>query len=76
MKPLLENKNDKSARVNIFSELMLTDKFRHYLRLNAASYIDFDYLFIDYLYIYIYITYILIAYTSYITYTYDYKALY
>ena len=38
MKPCQKNRNDKSARVNIFSELMLTAKFFHYLRMNAIWY--------------------------------------
>ena len=62
MKPWLKNRNDKSACDNIFSELLLTDKFRHYLRMNATSdcwlYIDF---------------YTLITYAFYITYTYNYE---
>ena len=54
MKPGLKNTNDKSACVNIFSELLLTEKFRYYLRRNATSYND-----------HILITYhILIAYIS------------
>ena len=38
VKPWLKNRNDKSTRVNIFSELLLTEKFRHYLGMNAISY--------------------------------------
>ena len=40
MKPWLQNRNDKSAYNNIFSELLLTDKeeFRRYLRMNPTSY--------------------------------------
>ena len=38
MRPWLKNRNNKSAFVNIFSELLLTDKFWHYLQMNAASY--------------------------------------
>ena len=34
----LKNKNNKSACVNIFSELLLTDKFRHYLGMKTTSY--------------------------------------
>ena len=51
--------SDKSAGVNTFSELLLTDEFRHFLGMSAPSYINFH---------------ILITYTSYITYTYDYTA--
>ena len=36
MKPWLKNRNNKSAWVKIFSELLLTDKFRHYFPLNAT----------------------------------------
>ena len=50
MKPWWKNRNDTSACVNIF-KFLLTDKFRHYLRMNAISYygaqIDF-YKFITY----------------------------
>ena len=56
MKPWMKKRNDKSAWVNIFSELLLDDKFWQYLQVNATSYIDF---------------YTLITYTSYITYTYN-----
>ena len=38
MKPCQKNRNDKSVRVNIFSELLLRAKFFHYLRMNAISY--------------------------------------
>ena len=40
MKPWLENRNDKSAYNNIFSEFLLTDKeeFRRYFLMNTASY--------------------------------------
>ena len=38
MKPWLKNRNDKIACVDIFSELLLTDKFQHYLQMNATSY--------------------------------------
>ena len=38
MKPWLRNRNDKSSCVNIFSELLLINKFRHDLRMNATSY--------------------------------------
>ena len=45
MKPWLKNRNGKSAFVKMFSELLLTEKFQHYLRMNATSfyrsYIDF-----------------------------------
>ena len=62
MKPWLKYRNDKSACDNIFSELPPTDKFRHYLWMNAASYywscINF---------------YTLITYAFYITYTYNYE---
>ena len=37
MKPCLKNKNDKSACANKFSELLLTDKFQHYLPMYATS---------------------------------------
>ena len=37
MKPWLKNGNYKSACVNIFSELLFTEKFRDYLRINATS---------------------------------------
>ena len=57
MKPWMIKRNDKNAWVNIFSELLLDDKFWQYLQVNATSYIDF---------------YTLITYTSYITYTYNY----
>ena len=43
-----ENRNDKSAQVNIFSELLLTDNVRHYLLMNGTtSYIDFYTLITD-----------------------------
>ena len=74
MKSWLRNRNDQSARVNIFSELLLTVKFRHYLRMYTTSYVDFDYLYIDYLYTHTYITYTMITYTSCITCTYNYTA--
>ena len=32
----LKNKNNKSACVNVFSELLLTGKFPHYFRINAT----------------------------------------
>ena len=42
MKPWLKNVNDKSVyvHINIFPELILTDKgeFRRYLRINTTSY--------------------------------------
>ena len=37
MIPWFKNKNDRSACANMFSELPLTYKFRHYLRANATS---------------------------------------
>ena len=53
-----ENRNDKTARMNIFSDFLITDKFEHYPRMNATlynwSYTDF---------------YILITNTSFIAYT-------
>ena len=58
-----QNRNDKSACVNIFSELLLTTKFQHYLRMNATSYF---WSYTDF--------YTLITYTCYITYTYNYTA--
>ena len=60
MKSWLKKRNDKSACVSIFLELQLTDKFRHYLRMNATSYY---WSYIDF--------YTLITYTSYITCTYN-----
>ena len=57
IKQWLTNMHGKIAWINIFLELMSTDKFRHYLRMNATPYIDF---------------YTLITFTSYITYTYNY----
>ena len=41
MKPWLKHRNDKKVCVSLFSELRLTDKFQHYLRMNATSYNDF-----------------------------------
>ena len=41
MKPSLKKRNNKSAWVNIFSELLLTEKFQHYFWMNATSYIYF-----------------------------------
>ena len=41
MKPQLKNRNHKKLCVSLFSELWLTDKFQHYLRMNATSYNDF-----------------------------------
>ena len=40
MKPCLKNRNDKSAYVKIFLELLLNDKeeFLRYLRLNTTQY--------------------------------------
>ena len=51
--------SQKSVWVNIFSELLLTDKLRHYLQINAKSCIDFN---------------TLIVYASYITYNYNHTA--
>ena len=52
MKPWIKNRDDKSVWggvwAKIFSELLLTDKFWYYLRMNATSYIDF-YTWITYL---------------------------
>ena len=58
MKPWLKKRNNRSACVNIFSEVLLTDKFRYYLRMNATSYywsyIDFCTLtFLYYLHLYL-----------------------
>ena len=47
MKPWLKNRNDKSTCVNIFSELLLTEKLRHYLPMNALSYYR---AYVDFLY--------------------------
>ena len=60
MKPWQKNKNDKGAYVNIFSELMLTEKeeFPRYLWMKTTSY------YWSYINFYSFITY-----TSYITYT-------
>ena len=33
-----ENRNDKTARMNIFSDFLITDKFEHYPRMNATLY--------------------------------------
>ena len=38
MKPWLKNSNDKSACCNILPKLPLTEKFWHYIRMNATSY--------------------------------------
>ena len=38
MKPFLKNKNREGGHVNIFSELLLTDKFLHFIQMNATSY--------------------------------------
>ena len=59
-KPWLKNRNDKSECDNIFSELPLTDKFRHYLRMIATLYY---WLYMDF--------YTLINYAFYITYPYN-----
>ena len=41
MKPYLKNiKSDKSACVNMFSELLLTEEFQHYFRMIATPYFD------------------------------------
>ena len=37
-KSSLKYRNDESARVDIFSGLLLTEKFRHYIRMNATAY--------------------------------------
>ena len=61
-----EKEEQKRACVSIFSELLLTGKFQHYLRINATScygsYIDF----------YTLIT--CTSYISYITYAYNYTS--
>ena len=59
MKLWLKNRNYRSARDNIFSELLLTEKFRHYLQMNATShywlYLDFyTFTFWYYLHFYLY----------------------
>ena len=36
--PTYRKQEGKSACVNIFSELMLTDKLRHHTQINATSY--------------------------------------
>ena len=41
MKPRLKNRNDKKACVSLPSELQLTDKFQHYLQMNATSHNEF-----------------------------------
>ena len=38
MKLWLKNRDNRSACDNIFSELLLTDKFRYYLQMNVTSY--------------------------------------
>ena len=38
MKPWLKNRDNRSACNNMFSELLLTDKFWHYLQVNVTSY--------------------------------------
>ena len=35
---LNKNTNDRSVCDNMFSELLLTEKLRHYLQMNATSY--------------------------------------
>ena len=63
MKTWLKNNDDKSACVNILSGLLLTDKLRHYLQMNAPSnYWSYNDI------------YTLVTYTSYITYTCNYTA--
>ena len=49
MKPWLKNTNDKSACVSIFSELLLTGKFQHYLQTNATSSLIFIHLLLIHL---------------------------
>ena len=54
-----KNRNDRSACVNIFSENLLTDKFRHYLRMSSTScyWLSFDFYtmsFLYYLHLYLY----------------------
>ena len=61
MRAWLKSGNDKSAGVSIFYEILLINKFQHYLRMNAKSYY---WPYIDF--------YTLITYTSYNTYTYNY----
>ena len=56
-KDRMKNTNDRSAQFNMFSELLLTEKLRHYLRMNATLYIGF---------------YTLITYTFHIAFTYNY----
>ena len=38
---MVEKRNQKSDHAKIFSELLLTEKLRHYLQMNAISTIDF-----------------------------------
>ena len=64
MKPSLKNRIDRRARVNIFPELLLTDKPRHYLRMNVDHTIDHTLIFMDG---HFYITYTC-TYTVYIGY--------
>ena len=47
MKPRLKNRIDRRARVNIFSELLLTDKPRYYLRMNVNHTMDHTLIFMD-----------------------------
>ena len=51
MKTWLKNRKDKGECVNIFSELLITDKFWHYFQMNATyhttEYIEFYTLFIN-----------------------------
>ena len=54
MKPWLKNRNDRSACVNIFSEILLPDKFWHCLRMDATR-----------TWIFLYHTYIYTAYIDY-----------
>ena len=37
MKPWLKNRSDKKTCASIFSELLFTNKFQHYLRMNPTS---------------------------------------
>ena len=64
MKPSLKNRIDRRARVNIFPELLLIDKPRHYLRMNVNHTTDHTLIFMDG---HFYITYTC-TYTVYIGY--------
>ena len=57
IKPLLKKQEPQKACVSLFSELLLTDKFQHYLRMNAISY------YWSYNYFYILITFHILYYT-------------